>query len=130
MTASAKPIVRPLSPHVMIYRLPLAAILSITHRITGIGLSLGLVLLTWWVASAAYGPGAYAMAMSVIGSWVGLLILFGFSVALFFHLCNGIRHLVWDTGRSYEISETKRGNILVLFGTIVLTLVTWFVALM
>ncbi|TAL00598.1 MAG: succinate dehydrogenase, cytochrome b556 subunit, partial [Rhodospirillaceae bacterium] len=80
MSTSAKPVVRPLSPHLQIYRLPLAAVLSMTHRITGVGLVLGLVLVTWWVASAAYGPDAYTAATDIIGSWFGMVILFGFSV--------------------------------------------------
>jgi succinate dehydrogenase / fumarate reductase cytochrome b subunit len=129
MTAPAKPVVRPLSPHLQIYRLPLAAVMSVTHRITGIGLTLGLVLLACWVTSAAYGPDAYVMATDIIGSWFGLLILFGFSVALFYHLCNGIRHLVWDTGHSFDLADTARGNILVLFSTGVLTAVAWILAL-
>ena len=98
---------RPMSPHVMIYRMPLTAILSITHRITGVGLSAGLVLLTWWITAAALGDGAYATAIAVIGSWFGKLVLFGFSLALYFHLCNGVRHLVWDAGKGFEIPDTS-----------------------
>jgi len=129
MTSSTKPAARPLSPHLQIYRLPLAAILSITHRITGVGLALGLLLLTWWVASAASGPEAYYMAVNCIRSWFGQLVLFGFSVALYFHLCNGIRHLVWDTGRSFEKTDTTRTNIYVLAAAAVLTIGTWLAVL-
>jgi succinate dehydrogenase / fumarate reductase cytochrome b subunit len=129
MTQAAKPTARPLSPHLQIYRLPLAAILSITHRITGVGLTIGTLLLTWWVASAAYGPDAYATATGFIGSPIGYLLLLGFSVALFYHLCNGIRHLFWDAGMNFEIAETKRANLVVLAGTVILTVVTWFLAL-
>jgi succinate dehydrogenase / fumarate reductase, cytochrome b subunit len=129
MTQAAKNAARPLSPHLQIYRLPLAAILSITHRITGVGLTLGTVLLTWWVASAAYGPDAYEIATEFLGSPLGYLILFGFSVALFYHLCNGIRHLFWDAGMNFEIAETKRANVIVLAGTVILTAVTWILAL-
>lgn len=129
MANAAKPTVRPLSPHLSVYRMPLAGILSITHRITGVGLTLGMVLLTYWIVSAAYGPDSYDEAMAYIASPLGLLILFGFSVALFFHLCNGIRHLLWDAGRNFEISETKRGNIYVLVSTIVLTAAAWLLAL-
>ena len=129
MANAAKPTSRPLSPHLQVYRLPLAAVLSISHRITGVGLSLGLLLLTWWLCSAAYGPDAYDQAMVYIASPLGLLILLGFSVALFFHLCNGIRHLFWDAGRNFEISQTKRGNIYVIIGTIVLTAAAWLLAL-
>ncbi len=129
MTSSAKPVVRPTSPHLQIYRLPLAAVLSITHRITGVGLALGTLLLTWWVTSAASGPEAYYMAVNCIKSWFGQLVLFGFSAALYFHLCNGIRHLVWDTGRSFEIKDTARSNIYVLTATAVLTIGTWLAVL-
>ncbi len=129
MTQAAKSAARPLSPHLQVYRLPLAALTSIFHRITGIGLTLGMLLLVWWVASAAYGPSAYAAATGFITSPIGYLLLIGFSVALFFHLCNGIRHLFWDAGMNFEIAETKRGNVLVIVGTIALTVVSWFLAM-
>ena len=129
MTQAAKPAARPLSPHLQVYRLPLAAWLSITHRITGIGLTIGTLLLTWWVASAAYGPHVYAQVMSFLTSPIGYLFMFGFSVALFYHLCNGIRHLLWDIGKNFEIAQTNRGNMVVIAGTIVLTVVSWVLAL-
>jgi succinate dehydrogenase / fumarate reductase cytochrome b subunit len=125
MTQAAKPAARPLSPHLQIYRLPLAAVLSITHRITGVGLTIGTLLLTYWVVSAAYGPDAYGRFQNVIASPIGYLLLFGFSVAAFFHLCNGIRHLFWDMGKNFEISETNRANAVVIAGTILLTAATW-----
>jgi succinate dehydrogenase / fumarate reductase cytochrome b subunit len=130
MTQAAKPAARPLSPHLQVYRLPLAAWLSITHRITGIGLTIGTLLLTWWVASAAYGPEAYGMTTAFLGSPIGYFLLFGFSVALFYHLCNGIRHLFWDVGMNFEIAQTNRANLIVLAGTIILTAATWLLALM
>jgi succinate dehydrogenase / fumarate reductase cytochrome b subunit len=129
MTHAAKPTARPLSPHLQVYRLPLAALTSIFHRITGIGLTLGIPLLVWWVASAAYGSEAYAAATGFITSPIGYLLLFGFSVALFFHLCNGIRHLFWDAGMNFEVAETKRTNVMVIVATIALTVVSWFLAL-
>lgn len=129
MTQAAKPVSRPLSPHLQVYRLPLAAWLSITHRITGVGLTIGTVLLTYWIVAAAYGPEAYAGFEGFMTSPIGYLILFGFSAALFYHLCNGIRHLFWDIGMNFEIAETKRANIIVLLGTVVLTAGAWFLAL-
>lgn len=129
MANAAKPTVRPLSPHLQVYRLPLAAVLSITHRITGVGLTLGMLLLTWWLTSAAYGPDAYEQAMGCIASPLGLLILLGFSLALFFHLCNGLRHLLWDAGRNFEIGETKSGNVYIIVSTLVLTAAAWLLAL-
>ncbi len=128
MTHAAKPPARPLSPHLQVYRLPLAAWLSISHRITGIGLTLGGLLLTWWVVAAAYGEEAYVTFTGFLGSPFGLFILFGFSVALFFHLCNGIRHLFWDAGKNFSIVETKRSNAVVLAGTAILTAIAWLAA--
>lgn len=129
MTLPAKTAARPLSPHLQVYRLPLAAWLSILHRITGVGLTLGLLGLTWWIASAAYGPDAYDQAIAVIGSPLGYLVLFGFSVALFFHLCNGIRHLLWDAGKNFELAQTQRTNVMVISGTVLLTALAWFAVL-
>lgn len=125
MSNAAKPAARPLSPHLQIYRLPLAAWLSITHRITGIGLAIGTVLLVYWLASAAFGPAAYAKASAFLDSPIGLFFLAGFSAALFYHLCNGIRHLFWDMGKNFEIKQTNVANWLVLLGTVVLTAGTW-----
>jgi succinate dehydrogenase / fumarate reductase cytochrome b subunit len=129
MTQAAKPAARPLSPHLQVYRLPLAAWMSISHRITGVGLTIGTLLLAWWVGAAALGPDAYAQFQTCIGSLPGYVILFGFSVALFYHLCNGIRHLFWDVGMNFEIAQFKRGNVAVLVGTIALTVLTWALAL-
>jgi len=130
MTQAAKPAARPLSPHLQIYRLPLAAWLSISHRITGVGLTLGTLLLTYWIVAAAYGPVTYADFTDYLTSPLGYLVLFGFSVALFYHLCNGIRHLFWDAGKNFEIAQTNRGNVVVLAGTVILTAVAWALALM
>jgi succinate dehydrogenase / fumarate reductase, cytochrome b subunit len=129
MTQAAKPAARPLSPHLSIYRMPLAGLLSITHRITGIGLTIGTLLLVWWVAAAAYGPDAYAVFNGFMGSPLGYLLLLGFSISLFYHLCTGIRHLFWDAGLSLEIADVNRSNIVVLAGTVVLTGIAWVLAL-
>ena len=128
MTAPAKNAARPLSPHVFIYRWPLAALISICHRATGVGLVLGMAMVTWWVVAAAYGPRAFEPVEVFTTSWIGQVILFGFSAALFFHLCNGIRHLVWDAGLGFEKRDTAIGNAVVLGGTVVLTVVTWLLA--
>src|SRR5436190_23067696 len=84
---------RPLSPHLQIYRPQLTSILSITHRAAGVALAVGTLLLVYWVVAAASGPAAYATAQACIGSWIGRLVLFGWSAALVYHLANGIRHL-------------------------------------
>lgn len=120
---------RPLSPHLQVYRLPLTALMSISHRITGIGLTLGTLLLTWWIAAAAYGPEAYAQVQGFLSSWIGLVLLLGFSFALYFHLCNGIRHLIWDAGRSFELEQVRRADFTVLIGAAALTALTWVMAL-
>ena len=73
--------------------------LSILHRITGVALTVGTILLVWWLVAAANGPESFESVQWFLGSWLGLLLLFGWSVALFYHLCNGLRHLWWDTGQ-------------------------------
>lgn len=120
---------RPLSPHLQIYKFQWTMALSITHRIMGVGLAVGTLLLTWWLVAAATGPEAFARAQGFIGSAFGLLLMFGWSVALYFHLCNGIRHLVWDAGKSLELPEAERTGQIVVVATAVLTVLTWIVGL-
>ena len=119
---------RPLSPHLEIYRPQISMVLSISHRITGVGLGLGAVLLAYWLASAAYGPDAFATAQAFMGSWFGRLILFGFTFALFYHLCNGIRHLLWDMGWGFDLPTFRTTGLAVLAASVVLTMVTWIAA--
>ncbi len=119
---------RPLSPHIQVYRMPFTAILSITHRATGVALAAGTVVLGYWLASAAYGPAAYAGAQAVLGSLLGKLVLFGWTGALFYHLCNGIRHLFWDVGRGYEIAEANKSGRIVVASAAALTLLAWIIA--
>jgi len=121
---------RPLSPHLQIYRLPLVALMSITHRITGVALSAGTILLVIWLGSAAYGPETYDQVSAYLASPLGMIVLFGFSAAFYYHLCNGIRHLVWDTVRGFELPTVRRTNILVILGAVVLTAATWAYALL
>lgn len=129
MSTTAKPSARPLSPHLQVYRLPLAALLSISQRVAGVGLVLGILLLTWWVTAAAYGPDAYGVVMDFLGSWIGTVILVGFSLALYLHLCAGLRHLIWDTGRGITNEAAVTSNFLVLLATLALTAGTWIWAL-
>jgi succinate dehydrogenase / fumarate reductase, cytochrome b subunit len=123
------PAQRPLSPHLQVYRWQLTSVMSILHRASGIALSLGAILLVWWLGAASDGPEPYAAVQRFLGSWIGLLLLFGWSLALFYHLCNGIRHLVWDTGRGLELSGVYAGGWAVLASTAVLTIVTWVIGL-
>lgn len=116
---------RPLSPHLQVYRPQITSTLSILHRLTGIALAVGTLLLTWWLVAAAAGPEAFATAQAFIGSIVGRLLLFGWSFALFYHLCNGIRHLAWDAGYGFEIDTTTRSGWTVVVASAVLTLAAW-----
>ena len=120
---------RPISPHLQVYRWQLTSVLSILHRAAGIVLSAGAILLVWWLVAAASGPDAYDGVANFLGSWIGLLLLFGWTSALFYHLCNGIRHLVWDTGQALDLKSTYLGGWLVLGGTAVLTVVSWIAAI-
>lgn len=120
---------RPLSPHIQVYRWQWTMALSILHRITGVALGVGSLLLVYWLTAAATGPEAYARAQGFVGSWFGLLLLFGFSLALFYHLANGIRHLFWDTGRGFELKTAYASGLAVLVAAVVLTGLAWVVGL-
>jgi succinate dehydrogenase / fumarate reductase cytochrome b subunit len=116
---------RPLSPHLQIYRWQITMALSIVHRMTGVALTLGTIVLVWWLLAAAAGPGPYATVQAVIGSWLGRLLLFGWSFALFYHLCNGIRHLAWDAGLGFEIKMMTATGWIVVVTSLGLTLLSW-----
>jgi succinate dehydrogenase / fumarate reductase cytochrome b subunit len=100
-------------------------VLSIIHRATGLLLGAGTVVLVWWLVAAASGPEAYDGVEYFLGSWLGLLLLFGWTLSVFYHLCNGIRHLVWDTGHSLDLKSTYIGGWLVIGGTAALTFIAW-----
>lgn len=120
---------RPLSPHLQVYRPQLTSLLSITHRLTGVALALGTFGLAWWLMALAGGPESYAAAQACLGSWLGKLMLFGWSFALFYHLCNGIRHLIWDAGRGLEIEAVYRSGWITLGAAAGLTVLVWLLAL-
>ncbi|MBR9972016.1 succinate dehydrogenase, cytochrome b556 subunit [Magnetospirillum sulfuroxidans] len=120
---------RPLSPHLDIYRLPLLAIMSITHRITGVGLVIGLFALTWWLCAAANGPEYFSFVQAVFGSFLGKLFLFGWTLALFFHLSHGIRHLLWDSGWGFEIPQAYLSAKVALVAAVALTVIAWIIGL-
>jgi succinate dehydrogenase / fumarate reductase cytochrome b subunit len=119
---------RPLSPHLQIYRLQITSVLSILHRITGVALAVGVPLLVWWLAAAALGPDAFETVCAFWGSWFGQLLLLGWTFALFYHLCNGIRHLAWDLGYGFDPETAALTGWLVVAGAGGLTLVTWVFA--
>jgi succinate dehydrogenase / fumarate reductase cytochrome b subunit len=120
---------RPLSPHLQIYRWQLTSVLSILHRATGLALSVGTLLLVWWLVAAANGPEAYDRAQGFIGSPIGLLLLLGWSFALFYHLCNGIRHLMWDSGHGFDLRTTYQTGWAVVAASAGLTVVAWLLGL-
>lgn len=120
---------RPLSPHLQVYRPQITSVLSILHRITGCALAVGTLLMVWWLVAAASGPDAFATAQGFIGSWLGYLIMFGWTVAFFYHLSNGIRHLMWDIGYGLELEQVYSSGWAVLIATGMLTVIAWVIAL-
>jgi succinate dehydrogenase / fumarate reductase cytochrome b subunit len=116
---------RPLSPHLSIYRWPITMTLSILHRMSGVALSVGLIVLVLWLESAAIGNDAYDSFAAVMQSGFGRLLLAAFSFAFFFHMANGVRHLFWDAGRGFEIGQANTSAWLVVAFTIVATLGYW-----
>jgi succinate dehydrogenase / fumarate reductase, cytochrome b subunit len=120
---------RPLSPHLQIYRWQLTSVLSILHRASGIALAIGAILFVSWLGSAADGPASFAKMQWFVGSWIGIILLFGWSAALFYHLCNGIRHLWWDTGRGLELTSVYATGWTVVVATAVLTIIAWIAGL-
>ena len=117
---------RPLSPHLSIYRWPITMTLSILHRVTGVGLSVGFAVWAAWLFSAMLGAEAYAGVIAMLGTVVGKVLLIGWSFAFFFHLSNGIRHLVWDMGWGFEIGQANASAWFVLLTSIVLTGLFWW----
>jgi succinate dehydrogenase / fumarate reductase cytochrome b subunit len=116
---------RPLSPHLSIYKPMLTMMMSIVHRITGAGLYFGTLLIAWWLIAAASSPNAYAGIGSFMSSFLGRLILLGYTWALVHHMLGGIRHLIWDTGRGFGPYEREWLAAANLIGSIGLTLVIW-----
>lgn len=119
---------RPLSPHLQVYRPQITSVLSITHRATGIALTVGTVLLAAWIVAAAMGPAAHAQIAAILGSGLGQVLLFGWSLALFYHLLNGIRHLFWDAGHGFDLATMEKSGKAVVAGTVVLTALAWILA--
>ena len=129
MSAANRPTSRPLSPHLQVYRLPFLANLSILHRATGIALSVGALYLATWVVFASASPQTYAMFQGFNGSIVGRIVLGGWLFSLFFHLCNGIRHLFWDAGYGFELKDADRSGWIAVAVAVVATTVAWIVGL-
>lgn len=118
---------RPLSPHLQIYKPMLTTAMSIMHRITGVGLYLGIILLVWWLTAASISDSYFDFVQGFFGHWFGRLVLLGFTWALMHHALGGLRHLLWDTGRGFDLKVVEwlaRAN---LAGSIVLTLLLWII---
>jgi len=118
---------RPLSPHLQVYKPQLTSVLSITHRGTGVFLSLGALVLTYWLVSLAVSEEFFNSFHLHTSFWYGKLFLIGFVFSLYYHLANGIRHLFWDIGLGLEISTTYKSGYFTIFISVVLTLATLFV---
>jgi succinate dehydrogenase / fumarate reductase cytochrome b subunit len=119
---------RPLSPHIGIYRWPVTMLSSILHRITGVFLALGTLLLVWWLTAAAAGPAAFATVQEFLISPLGLLLLLGWSASLFFHLLSGLRHLAWDLGYGFAKPGLNVTSWAVFGVTAAATVLVWITA--
>ena len=119
---------RPLSPHLQTYRFTLTMAMSIIHRITGVALYFGTLLLAWWLIAAASGPGAYANVQAFTSSYIGRLIVFGYTWALMHHLLSGLRHFFWDLGYGFKANEREALTWGALIGGISLTVLLWIAA--
>ncbi len=118
---------RPLSPHLSIYRWPVTMTLSILHRATGVAMSVGLIIFAVWLMQTAAGAEQYAAFSGLMSSLFGKLALIGWSYAFFFHLSNGVRHLVWDAGYGFEKHQADAAAWFVLVVSILLTVAFWLV---
>ena len=117
---------RPLSPHLQVYKPQVTSVLSIFHRMTGVALSCGLVLLVGWIFSLSLGENIFKYYSYFLGSWLGLLAMFSFTFALNYHFCNGVRHLFWDAGYGYEISTVYKSGLAVVIISLLLTCSIWY----
>ncbi|MET3654144.1 succinate dehydrogenase, cytochrome b556 subunit [Dyella japonica] len=116
---------RPLSPHMGIYKWQVQMVTSIVHRATGIALSVGTLLVLWGVFSLASGEDSYNQFKICMGSPIGMILMLGWSWSLFYHLCNGIRHLFQDGGMGYAIPQFIRSSWASIIGSVVLTIIVW-----
>ena len=115
----------PLSPHISIYRWPITMTLSILHRATGVAMSVGLIVLAVWLMSVALGGADYERFIAMISTVPGRLLLIGWSFAFFLHLANGVRHLFWDIGKGFEMSQANASAWFVIVLAFGLTIAFW-----
>lgn len=123
--ATSTPRGRPLSPHLQVYNLPITARLSVLHRGTGMILVFGTILLVAWLGVIASGSQNYLFINGILASWMGKIVLIGFSFSLIYHLCNGVRHLFWDIGKGFENSCVNRTAYLTITIAVALTAGIW-----
>lgn len=116
---------RPLSPHLQVYKPQITSVMSILHRITGVGLTFGVLMFIGYVGALASGPEAYSAFTSFSGSFLGVIFIMGFVIALSYHLCNGIRHLAWDLGYGYDIETVTKSGYAVLVATGIISFFTF-----
>lgn len=129
MSVANRPVNRPLSPHLQVYKPQLTSVMSILHRGTGMALAVGALYLAIWVVFAAASPDTYAQFQSFNTSIVGRIILGGWLFCAFYHLGNGIRHLFWDAGYGFEIKDAYRSGWIVVAVSLIATIVSWIVGL-
>jgi succinate dehydrogenase / fumarate reductase cytochrome b subunit len=128
-TSDGRLVERPLSGHLSVY-INFDMVMSVGHRVTGIAVAVGTIVLVWFLVALASGEQAYAHVSWFLRTPIGYLALFGWTAALWYHFCVGVRHLIWDTGRMYELESVDRSRVVILGSTAVLTLATWLVALL
>ena len=128
-TTDGRLVERPLSPHLQIYKPQMSSALSIFHRMSGIALSVGALLLVCWLVAAASGDAAYDGLSGFLRSWLGVLLLFGWTVALWYHFCTGIRHLFWDAGYGFDLPTMHLTGKIALGATAALTVLTWILGI-
>ena len=128
MSSTKAALSRPISPHLTIYKPQISSTVSITHRITGVGMAIGTIWLAWWLIAAAQGPEAFALVQAFSASVIGQLLLIGFTWALSFHFINGIRHLIWDLGYGFDLTSLAIGGWITVFGSVILTIGIWIAA--
>ena len=121
---------RPVSPFMLgsAYKFQITSTTSILHRVTGCALGVGTLLFTLWLVTAASGEGAFSAIQWFLASWIGMIILFGFTLAFCYHFCNGIRHLAWDAGKGFELGTARCSGIWVFVAAGVMTIAFWLIA--
>lgn len=116
---------RPLSPHLQVYKPQMTSMLSILHRMTGVANTIGLLFVAWWLVTSVMGEEHYDQFIDFITSPLGKLMLFGWTFSVIYHMCNGIRHLIWDTGKLLKIKDATKAGYTVVIVALILTALIW-----